>query len=209
MRQRWWKSIQIHSVLGVISLRLFICGKIKVVFISLGLFIQNQTVSLPPHNNSVSSALLLPVYSSYSPQSAGVRNRMQKTGIGWKIDGEREGREVTMWGRAREWGADRETDAAGSLRWGDAVMIRSQIPLSLPLIPPAHKKKKRNWKLTWEERKACSCEWPCCQSSPGLRRSGLPESAIAETYSPFSTPPETGEKLVLDRFCAVGTVDVS
>lgn len=78
-------------------------------------------------------------------------------------------------------------DAAGSLRWGDGVMIRSQIPLSLPPVPPAHKKKKRkNLEAHLDERKACSCKWPRCQSSSGWRResrSGLPESAIRGAHS--------------------------
>lgn len=37
-----------------------------------------------------------------------------------------------------------------------------------------------------EERKACSCKWPRCQSSSGWRResrSGLPESAIRGAHS--------------------------
>lgn len=65
-------------------------------------------------------------------------------------------------------------------------MIRSQIPLSLPPVPPAHKKKIKNLEAHLEERKACSCKWPRCQSSSGWRResrSGLPESAIRGAHS--------------------------
>lgn len=43
---------------------------------------------------------------------------------------ERERREVTVRERERRQGADSEMDA----RWGDGVMIRSEIPLSLPPV---------------------------------------------------------------------------
>lgn len=62
-------------------------------------------------------------------------------------------------------------------------MIRSQIPLSLPPVPPAHKKKE---KKKSGGTLACSCKWPRCQSSSGWRResrSGLPESAIRGAHS--------------------------
>lgn len=53
-------------------------------------------------------------------------------------------------------------DAAGSLRWGDGVMIRSQIPLSLPPVPPAHKKKRKEkiWRHTWTRGKPAAVNGP-------------------------------------------------
>lgn len=107
-------------------------------------------------------------------------------------------REVTQWDRARERGADREMDAARSSRWGDGVMIRSQIPLSLPPVPPAHK----NLEAQSEGRKACSCKWPRCQSSSGRRRecgSGLLESATRGAYS--ASPRTTWAGSHLRRRC--------
>lgn len=65
-------------------------------------------------------------------------------------------------------------------------MIRSQIPLSLNPIPGSAP--GRGGRPAGHER-------PCCQSSPGRRRSGLQESAITGAYSAFSSPPEMTENL--------------
>lgn len=100
----WWDDSgesQFKFILHLASL--FICGKIKLVFILLGLFIENQTIFL--------SLLMIILYPLFSPhqQSMGVRDRIQretqKTGIGWKIDG-----------KEREKGSDkvRQSEGEGS-----------------------------------------------------------------------------------------------
>lgn len=47
-RQQRWEQIRIHCLIGIISLSLLICGKIKLVLISPWLFVGSQPASLPP-----------------------------------------------------------------------------------------------------------------------------------------------------------------
>lgn len=66
-------------------------------------------------------------------------------------------------------GADREMDAAGSLRWGDGVMIRSDT-LELSPVPPAQPQTWRRTRSSQEERVTYARKWPDCHSSSGPNR---------------------------------------
>lgn len=94
-------------------------------------------------------------------------------GIGWKMDGGGVGEEKWQGeaepGRGR---ADREMDAAGSPGWGDAVMIRSEIPLSLPSSHPRERPRGRG-----EEGAAARVHLH-------QRRSGLPVRHYSGTTQP-------------------------
>lgn len=70
-------------------------------------------------------------------------------------------------------------------RWCNDQITDTLEPSSRPSCPQK-KKKRKNLEAHLEERKACSCKWPRCQSSSGWRResgSGLPESAIRGAHS--------------------------
>lgn len=91
-------------------------------------------------------------------------------------------------------------------------MIRSQIPLSLPPVPPAHKKK------IWKRARRRGGRRPAVVNGPAVRvhlggggvREWITGSLRLEKPTlPSPLLPRQGEELLLDRICAAVAPQVS